>query len=47
LTAIVKDIPFNCISYDGEVPFENYMKIDNSELSSEEVARMIKEKYKL
>jgi chloramphenicol 3-O-phosphotransferase len=40
------DKRYRCVSYDGEVPFENYMKIDNSELSPEEVARMIKEKYK-
>jgi len=41
------DKKYRCVSYDGEVPFENYMKIDNSELSPEEVARIIKEKYKL
>ena len=41
------DKRYRCVSYDGEVPFENYMKIDNSTLSPEEVARMIKEKYKL
>jgi len=41
------DKRYRCVSYDGEVPFENYMKIDNSELSPEKVARMIKEKYKL
>ena len=29
------------VSYDGEVPFENYIKIDNSNLSAEEVAERI------
>jgi hypothetical protein len=34
-------------SYDGEIPFENYIKIDNSSLSPEVVAQMIKEKFSL
>ena len=31
-------------SYDGEFDFENYMKIDNTKLPAEEVAKIIKEK---
>jgi hypothetical protein len=31
----------------GEVPFENYMRIDNSELEPEVVAAMIKERFGL
>ena len=34
-------------SYDGEIPFENYIKIDNSELSPDAVARIIKERFDL
>ena len=34
-------------SYDGEIPFENYMKIDNSYLAPDVVARMIKERFNL
>ncbi len=34
-----------CISYDGEITFENYIKIDNTNLSPEEVAKIIKEKF--
>ncbi len=34
-------------SYDGEIPFENYIKIDNSHLEPDEVARMIKERFNL
>ena len=34
-------------STDGEIPFENYRKIDNSELSPEFVARWIKEQFAL
>lgn len=36
-----------CESYDGEVKFDNYIKIDNSNLAPEEVASMIKEKFNL
>ena len=35
------------ISYDGEIEFENYIKIDNSDLPPEKVAEMIKEKFNL
>ena len=34
-----------CVSYDGELTFENYLKIDNTFLSPEEVAKIIKEKF--
>jgi len=33
------------VSYDGEIDFENYIKIDNSKLSAEAVARMIKDEF--
>ena len=35
------------VSNDGEVPFENYIKIDNSYLSPDVVAKMIKERFSL
>ena len=34
-------------SYEGELPFENYIKIDNTDLAPDVVARLIKEKFKL
>lgn len=34
-------------SYDGEIPFENYIKIDNTNIDPCVVARMIKEKFDL
>ena len=34
-------------SYEGEIPYENYIKIDNTNLAPEEVARMIKERFLL
>ncbi|MCL2702556.1 MAG: AAA family ATPase [Defluviitaleaceae bacterium] len=41
------DIKYRCESYDGEIPFENYIKIDNTEFSPETVAKMIKDRFKL
>lgn len=41
------DKKYRCISHDGEVQFDNYIKIDNSNLSAELVAEMIKEHFNL
>ena len=35
------------VSNDGEIPFENYMKIDNTNLAPDVVAKMIKERFML
>lgn len=35
------------ISYENEIPFKNYLKIDNSHLSAQEVAAIIKNHFKL
>lgn len=34
-----------CVSNDGEIPFDNYIKIDNSNLSAQEVALKIKKHF--
>lgn len=34
-------------SLEGEIPFENYMKIDNTELAPDVVAKMIKDRFAL
>ena len=39
------DTKYRLESYDGEIPFENYIKIDNSHLEPDEVAKMIKERF--
>ena len=41
------DKKYRLESFDGEIKFKNYIKIDNSNLSAEEVAKMIKEKFSL
>lgn len=41
------DKRYRCVSYEGEVTFENYIKIDNGNLSAESVAKMIKERFNL
>ena len=42
-----EDSSFRLVSNDGEIPFANYMKIDNSNISPDIVAKMIKEKFLL
>ncbi len=41
------DNNYRCVSNDGEITFDNYIKIDNSNLSAEIVAQMIKERFEL
>ena len=41
------DEKYRLESYDGEIPFENYIKIDNTNLEPAEVALMIKERFSL
>jgi len=40
------DESVRCVSYDGEVTWENYIKIDNSDIPPEVAAMMIKEAFK-
>lgn len=35
------------VSFDGEIPYDNYVKIDNSELSAERTAKIIKQTFNL
>lgn len=35
------------VSFEGEIPFENYLRIDNSDLSPQDAARLIKETFNL
>ena len=41
------DQNYRCVSREGEVPFDNYIRIDNTDKSPEEVARLIKDTFKL
>ncbi|MCL2812239.1 MAG: AAA family ATPase [Clostridia bacterium] len=41
------DQRYRCVSKEGEIPFENYIKIDNSFLPPEESARIIKDRFAL
>ena len=42
-----EDAGYRLVSHPGEVPFANYLRIDNSELTPEEAAAMIVETFKL
>lgn len=44
---ISADAKYRLESYDGEIPFENYIKIDNSSIEPDEVARIIRDKFDL
>ena len=41
------DNEYRCESLDGEIPFENYLRIDNTNISADEVAEIIKETFLL
>ena len=41
------DANHRCESYDGEITFENYIKINNSYLAPDVVAKKIKERFNL
>ena len=42
-----EETKYRLVSNEGELAFENYMKIDNTNLEAEEVARIIKEHFNL
>ena len=44
---IEDDKNYRCVSYEWEIPFENYLRIDNSDKSPDEVALFIKEAFRL
>lgn len=41
------DQKYRTVSYDGEIPFANYIKIDNSDLPPDVAAQIIKERFDL
>lgn len=41
------DQRYRCVSNEGEIPFDNYLRLDNSSLSPEESARRIQERFNL
>ena len=41
------DEKYRCVSYEGEIPFANYLRIDNSDKEPEETARLIKDTFRL
>lgn len=41
------DSKYRLVSREGEIPFENYIRIDNSQLSAQETAKIIKDRFDL
>ena len=44
---IEDDQKYRCESFEGEIPFKNYLRIDNTNIPPEKVASMIKERFGL
>ena len=44
---ITDDERHRCVSFEGEITFPNYMRIDNSDIPAAAVAKMIKEQFRL
>ena len=42
-----EDVHYRLVSNEGEIPFDNYIKIDNTNLQPDVVAKMIKEHFSL
>ena len=41
------DDRYRCVSMPGEIPFENYLRIDNTDISAEDAAVMIQQHFGL
>ena len=44
---LMDDENHRCVSFEGEIPFDNYLRIENSDKEADEVARMIKSTFGL
>jgi len=44
---LINEEKHRLVSFEGEIPFENYLRINNENISAKEVAVMIKEKFNL
>ncbi len=44
---IEKEEGYRLVSHPGEIPFENYLRIENADIPPEEAARMIRERFGL
>lgn len=42
-----EDAKYRLVSREGEIPFDNYLRIDNSHLSAAETAKMIRDTFRL
>ena len=41
------DANHRCVSYPGEIPFDNYLRIENAEMSAADAAQLIKDTFRL
>ena len=41
------DLHHRCVSYEGEIPFENYLRIENADIPADRAAQIIKDRFHL
>jgi len=41
------DGQYRCVSHEGEIPFDNYLRIENEDIPAAQAAQMIKERFGL
>ncbi|MBQ3879626.1 MAG: shikimate kinase, partial [Oscillospiraceae bacterium] len=41
------DLKYRCVSREGEIPFENYLRLENADLSASEAAQIIRDTFRL
>lgn len=44
---IADDKSYRCVSFEGEIPFDNYLRLDNTNIAPEEAAGIIKHTFDL
>ena len=44
---LLNEEKYRLVSNEGEIPFENYLRIDNTNIPADQVAKMIKDKFNL
>ena len=41
------DAKYRCVSHPGEIPFPNYLRLENTDIPADEAARIIKDHFGL
>ena len=44
---LLNENTYRLVSYKGEIPFQNYLRINNENIEAKDIAKIIKDKFKL